>query len=60
MTTGLPLTKSVHNPLAKSNLVPLVLRTGVSATEAIIQIKIFGSGTTLVFSNEEIDDIKNS
>ena len=58
MTTGLPLMKSVHNPLAKSNLVPLVLRTGVSATEAIIQIKIFGSGTTLVFPNEEIDDIK--
>ena len=58
MTTGLPLMKSVLNPLAKSNLVPLVLRTGVSATEATIQIKIFGSGTALVFSNEEIDDIK--
>ena len=58
MTTGLPLMKSVLNPLAKSNLVPLVLGTGVSATEATIQIKIFGSDTTLVFSNEEIDDIK--
>ena len=58
MTTGLPLMKSILNPLAKSNLVPLVLRTGVSATEATIQIKIFGSGTALVFSNEEIDDIK--
>ena len=58
MTTGLPLMKSVVDPLAKSNLVPLVLRTGVSATEATIQIRIFGSGTALVFSNEEIDDIK--
>ena len=58
MTTGLPLMKSVLNPLPKSNLVPLVLRTGGSATEATIQMKIFESGTALVFSNEEINDIK--
>ena len=57
MTVGLPLTNNVLIPLAKSVLIPLGLTTAVSETDAAIQIKIFGSGITLIISNEEMEDI---
>ena len=58
MTAGLPLMKSVLMPLAKSVLLPLGLSEGISAADAAIQEKIYGSGTTaLIISNEEIEDI---
>ena len=58
--------KNVLKPLAKSNLVPLGLTAGASATDAAIHKKMFGSDRpldlasrtkTLVVSNEEINDI---
>ena len=57
LKTGLPLMKNVLNPLAKSILIPLGL-TAASATDAAIHKKMLGSGfTTLIISNEEINDI---
>ena len=54
----LPLMKSVFRPLAKSVLVPLGLTAAASVTDAAIQKKIFGSGTTaLIVSNKEINDV---
>ena len=50
--------KNVLKPLTKSVLIPLGLTPSASATDASIQKKIFGSGkTTLIVSNEELDDI---
>ena len=53
--------KSVIKPLAKSVLIPLGLTAAASATDAGIHKKILGSGhnnnTTLIISNDEIDDI---
>ena len=50
--------KNVFTPLVKSLLVPLGLTVAVLATEAAIEKKIVGSRmTTLIFSNEELDDI---
>ena len=58
MTAGLPVMKSVFTPLGKSVLVPLGLTTAASATDAAVQKKVYGSGTTvLIFSNKEMDDI---
>ena len=58
MTAGLPLMKSVLNPLAKSVLIPLGLSAVMSAADAAIQKKIYGSGTTaLIISNEQMEDI---
>ena len=58
MTVGLPLMKSVFNPLAKSVLLPLGLSAGMLAADAAIQKKICGSGTTaLIISNKEMEDI---
>ena len=60
LKTGLPLTKSVINPLAKSVLVPLGLTAAAKAADAGIHKKILGSGhnnTTLIISNDEMDDI---
>ena len=55
--TGLSLIGNVLKPLAKSVLIPLVL-TAASAADAAIYKKMFGSGfTTLIISNEEINDI---
>ena len=46
--------KNVLKPLAKSVLVPLVLTSVASATDAAIRKKMFGSGvTTLIISNDE-------
>ena len=58
MTAGFSSMKNVPTPLAKSILVPLGLTVTASATDAAIQKKKFCSGmTTLIFSNEKIDDI---
>ena len=58
LRTGLPLIKNVIKPSAKSVLAPLGLTAPMSAVNARIQKKIFGSGTTtLVMSNEEMNDI---
>ena len=56
MTTGLPLMKNVLTPLSKSAFISLGLTAAAAATEATIQKKIYGSGTTaLIISNEEMD-----
>ena len=59
MTAGLPSTKKVLTPLAKSVLIPLVLTAAAAAaaaaavTPTAIQKKLFGSGATaLIISNE--------
>ena len=57
MTAGLSLMKNVPTLLAKSVIVPLWLIVTASATYATIQNKIFGSGTMLVFSIEDLNDI---
>ena len=59
LKTGLPLMKSVIKPLAKSVLIPLGLTAAASAADAGIHKKILGSGnnTTLIISNDEMDDI---
>ena len=58
MRAGLPLMKSVLTPRAKSVLLPLALSAGMSAADAAIQRKMYGSGTTaLLISNEEMEDI---
>ena len=55
---GLPLMKNILKLLTKSVLIPLGLTIGALATDAAIQKKMFGSGTTtLLISNEEINDI---
>ena len=63
LKTRLPLMKTVIEPLAKSVLVSLGLTAAASAADAGIHKKILGSGhnTTLIVSNDEIEDIfKNS
>ena len=58
LKTGLLLMKNVLKPLAKRVLIPLGLTAAVSAADAAIHKKMFGSGTTtLIISNEEINDI---
>ena len=60
LKTGLPLTKNVIKPLAKSVLIPLGLTAAASAADAGIHKKILGSGhniKTLIISNDEMDDI---
>ena len=53
----MPFIGNVLRPLAKSVLVFLKL-TAAAATDAAIQKKIFGSGTTtLVLSDEDLNDI---
>ena len=54
LKTGLPLRKSVIQPLAKSVLTPLGLTASASAADAGIHKKILGSGhnTTLIISND--------
>ena len=57
-TTGLPLMKGVLTPLTKSVLLLFGLTAATSATDAAIQKKIYGSGTTAwIFSNEEMEYI---
>ena len=59
LKTGLPIMKSVIQPLAKSVLIPLGLTAAASAADAGINKKILGSGhnTTLIISNDEMKDI---
>ena len=58
MTAGIPLMKSVLTPLAKSVLLLLGLLAGMSAADAVIQKKVYGSSTTaLISSSEEMEDI---
>ena len=58
LKTGLSLKKNVLKPLAKSVLIPLGLTAVVSAIDASIHKKMFGSGSmTLIISNEEMNDI---
>ena len=57
LKTGLPLMESILKISAKRVLIPLGL-TAAAATDAAIQKKVFGLGlTTLILSNEEMDDI---
>ena len=49
--------KNVPKPLAKSILIPLGL-TAAAATDGVIHEKMFGSGTTLIISNKEMNDMK--
>ena len=54
----LPLMKSVFTPIAKNVLLLFRLLAGMPAADTSIQKKIYGSGgTTLVISNDEIEDI---
>ena len=57
ITTGLSLMKNVLTKLAKSVLIPLELTAAASVIDAAIQKKIFGSETTIAFSNEELNHI---
>ena len=58
MTAGLPLMKNVLTPLTKIILIPLGLTPAAAGTDAAIQNKIYGSGTTVLgISNEEMEDI---
>ena len=59
LKTGLPLIKNIIKRLAKSVLILLRLTAAASAADAGIHKKILGSGnnTTLIISNDEINDI---
>ena len=66
MTAGLPLMRSVLTLIAKSVLIPLKLSAGMSAADAAIQKKNYGSEhpldlasrtTALITLNEEMEDI---
>ena len=59
LKTGLPLIKDGIKPLAKSILIPLGLTAAALAADAGIHKKLLGSGntTTLIISNDEIEDI---
>ena len=59
LKTGLPLISNVIKSLAKSVLIALGLTGAASAADAGIHKKILGSGnnTTLIISNDEINDI---
>ena len=59
MTAGVPLMKNALITLARKVLLSLGLTAAAAAaTYAVIQEKIYGSGTTaLIISNEEMEDI---
>ena len=59
LKTGVPLMKSLIQPLAKIGINPIGLTAAVSGADAGIHKKILGSGhnTTLIISNDEIEDI---
>ena len=58
LETRLPLNKNVLKLLAKNVLTTLGLTAEISAKDAAVQKKIFGSGmTTLTISNKKINDI---
>ena len=50
--------KNILTPLNKNLLISLGITATASETDAVIQKKIFGSGTTkLIITNKEIEDI---
>ena len=56
----MPLIGNALKPLAKSVLIPLGSTAALSATDAAIHKKMFKSDfTTLIISNEEMNDIMN-
>ena len=55
LKTGLPLIWNVLKPLAKGILITLGLRAAASTTDAAIHMKMFGSDTTTLILNEEIN-----
>ena len=59
LKTGLPLMKSVIQPLAKSVLIPLGLTAAASAADAEIHKKILvcGHNASLIISNDQMEDI---
>ena len=57
LKTRLPLMKNVIKLLAKSVLISLGLTAAASAADAGIHKKILGSGTTIIMSNDEMEDI---
>ena len=58
LKTGLSLIGNVFKLSAKSVFITLGLTVATSATDEAIHKKMFGTGfTTLIFSNEEINDI---
>ena len=58
MKVGLPLMNNVLTPLAKYVLLLFGLTVAASATNAPIQMKIYGSGmTALIMSNKEKKDM---
>ena len=58
MKAGLLLIKIVLTSLAKSVLLPFGLLAAMSATDAAIQKKIYGSRTaTLIISNKEMEEL---
>ena len=58
MKVSLPLMKNLLTLLARSALLPLGLIAAASVTDANIQKKIFGLGTTSIFLNEDLNEIK--
>ena len=57
LKTGLTSVENVLKPLDKGVLIPLVITAAVSATDAAIPKKIHCSGTTLIISNKEVENI---
>ena len=57
LKTEQSLMKNAIKPLAKSLLIPLELVAVASAVDVGIHKKILGSGTTLIISNDEMEDI---
>ena len=58
LKAGLSIMENVPKSLAKSILIAIGLTAAASATNAVIQKKVYGSAmTTLIMSNEEMDDI---
>ena len=58
LKTGLPLIRTVLEPLAKSVLVPLGLTASTSVTDAAVYRRMLGSGTAiLIISNEVMNDV---
>ena len=53
----MPLIKNVLKSLPKGLLIPLGLTAAASATDVAIPKKMFGSSTTALISNEEMNDI---
>ena len=60
LKTGLPVIGNVLKKVAKSVLISFELTAAASATDAALRKKMFGPGfTTLIISNEEMNDIMN-